>query len=416
MSFPVSTLKVIFPEYKEPLNEKAIEITKASDIKDDSPRTNVSKDTHTHKFDTEEIKEKVNTKEEGSTTLPILFAPSVKTDPLDRDNLIARAKTRKFKGLNFTIDSTIVTADEEMALDTALANVERHKSPSESTHGNSSIVKKLILQALEIKKLFNETHDFFLHGQSTSWLGTSYLTKELARLLFPHKDIHCFKFLRTPTNNADSDENSITPHKKLNDDDPNILKGLLSVSPYVFDHSSYESALDFLGRNKSMYGHTTKAYKEMVDQFCDPKMPNSERYNFVQKIQSAQLELESKATCGTLFSFCIPKKVIIEKKEKIAFRCHPHAKPCNCHPSESISSTMILDKLQQNILDTTTKCTRSSIPIPQYRLQINRITPEQGSLVFRHTPFAIEDIKEFKKKIASIVAEIKNYKPKFSFV
>ena len=288
-------------------------------------------------------------------------------------------------------------------------------------------IKILFAQALEIQKIYQETHHVFIHGQSSPWLAISHMVKEIEKIQHPEQNLHQFKYLRAPCSTAEPGfiesthrlvslfnpfaSTGIERYSErwfqdllLSDNDNKVREELLSADAYFYNYSPCESALYFMGNNSNVLNKDavqTVAQKTMAHFF--PKLSEFEQALHAKKITKA---ISSKSfTCGNLFVICLPKK----NPQKLHYRSHPFGRVCACHPKELEQE--ILDKLQRGILDYSTKCdpgkaaSKYGLPkVPQYRLYLPGIEPGKDQKIFLLTPLSSSDRKVIKSRIRSAVS------------
>lgn len=292
-------------------------------------------------------------------------------------------------------------------------------------------VKKLYGQALEIKKLYQDTFDVFIHAQASPWLPINYLVKELWRTRRPQDNLHQFKPLRAPCSTASPGfteatyrvVNTINPlgakgiekYKDrwfqlftLSDSDPKVREELLSVDAFFYNNSRFESALHFLTNNANILDDPKKIedIAEKTIRHFEPSIPEAKLRRLANKV--TKTIKPANHPCGNLFVFCVPK----EESQKVQYRAHPFGLACDCHPKEE--ERAILDKLQNGVFDTSTKCTSFifKTTTPQYRLYLPEVQPETEK-VFLLTSLTSEKRHEMKESIRDIVMQTK---PQRSFL
>lgn len=291
-------------------------------------------------------------------------------------------------------------------------------------NGTKDRIKVLYAQAIEIKWIYRETHDVFIHAQASPWLIISDMVKELYRLTCPGENLSQFKFLRASSSTAEPGSKeklyrrvaALNPFASkgiesysqrwfqsytLTDDDPKVREELLSVDAYFYNYMSYESAMFFLSNNSNIISDPQiieRIAKNIITSLY-PKINPGKLSGYIQLVRNV---VKSKSfPCGNLFVICIPKT----SSKKVAYRSHPYGRTCECHSSEEERS--ILEKLQAGIFDAGTKCTKNlQFPVPQYRLYLPEIEPGKGQKIFLLTPLAHADRKEIKNSIRQIAERI----------
>ncbi len=296
-------------------------------------------------------------------------------------------------------DSDIFTKEIEAKFDSAFAGV---YSSTFSSGDRNLQAKFLFARALEIKRLYGDQFYIFTHAQSTVWMTTTYLIKELVKTYHPETDSTLFKYLRAPEA-LKIDSEKLKKDIKAGIDDHTLREGLQSVDAYFYSNTSGgESAIYFLLNNASVFTGYNSIIQKIVSEFL-PKELAHLIPTIASKMEEINKGLASLVSCGNLFVFCVPKNLIKELGDAVAYRSHPYGKMCSCHPGAN--HLEILEKLQNDILDDTTKCT-SSNPIPQYRLLTEEIKPENGIQSHFLTPFGKAKRKEIKGKVKALVKSI----------
>ena len=353
---------------------------------------------------------------ERAITLSLELLHKEKNFSESRQDALKIKTLRKLNSENAKNDFSTVPEGEDLLVDFALERIEECKIFSSYPKHNQKIVKNIALQSLEIKNLYKKTHYILTHGQSTEWLATSFLIKALVKTFYPEKDTHGFKFLRIPPYVDSTATREIPITDDLWDHDSKTREHLLSVTPYIFDDTAGESALEYVSRNHSILQNSEsvkQVYTDIFKKFAGSKCSLDLLEKCVTTILEEQQKLTKDATCGVLYTLCIPKSTADETKEKMLYRSHAFGRKCACHPSSE--DPEILNKLQNNILDKSTQCDPEKLnykgtdvcTMPQYRVQIKNVTPEQGSIIFRHTPFNKKELRNFKKKINEVVEILK---------
>lgn len=279
-------------------------------------------------------------------------------------------------------------------------------------------IKMIYAQAMEIKKVYGDEYDVFLHAQASPWLANSYFVKELWRLHNPEIDFHHFKSLRAPcsTAKAGSLENiyqflsffrGIEKYRDryfqlltLSDSDHKVREELLSADAYFFNYSAYESSLYFLSHNSNILENKDvikSVTKQTIEHFYPEISPKKSAIYANKILHTAEFK---NAVCGNLFVICVPK----DKAASIQYRAHPFGRACQCHPKKE--DRKILEKLENGVLDESTKCnTIFGPPVPQFRLYLPAIQPERDIHIFLLSPLAKDKKHKMKSKIKSIVAQ-----------
>jgi hypothetical protein len=305
---------------------------------------------------------------------------------------------------------SILTPELEKKIDDALEKVESHKT-NFLFHNNQKEVKVILGRAFEIKNLYQETHDIFIHAQATKWFAISCLIRELVKVFNPQDSIKYFHFLRAPTPeqkgglsiheykellSAASNSSQVHDHSELGDH-------LLSADGYLLNSTNGESALNFLSKNYSILSRDPKMFSNIIrsifKDFVSLKIPKDRLNILVERMNTLINGLGDKR-CGNLFVICVPKAITPD----VQYRSHPFGKPCDCH--DTIPDLEILKDLQNFQLNKSTLCrnTQAGQP-PQFRLKVSALTPENGVLSFLLTPIPRDEKKSLKKEIIRIAVE-----------
>ncbi len=313
----------------------------------------------------------------------------------------------------------------ERKLDHALDNTELLISTPLSVRINGQIhVKKLYGQALEIKKLYQDTFHVFLHAQASPWLPVSDLVKELWSAQRSQDDFRHFSPLRAPCSTASAGLMEAT-HRSLNavnpfavtgigrfrdrwfqsftlsDSDAKVREELLSVDAYFFNHYRYESSMFFLRNDNNILTRSSKieeVAQKAIGHFNPSVSEGRSRY-LARKVSRTNA---SNYPCGNLFVFCIPK----EQSPEVQYRAHPFGLACQCHPREE--DLRILEKLQRGQFDASTQCNPVLLPPslpPQFRLYLPEVQPGTGKKVFLLTPLAAAERKKMQESIHAIAQQ-----------
>lgn len=319
----------------------------------------------------------------------------------------------------------VLTKSVEAKLDFAQKNVTLEPGMLFLGWDKPRHIKKLYAEAVEIKQIYQGTHDVFVHAQSAPWLPITYTVKELWKAKFPEEFLHHFKFLRAPCSTASAGTlegayrvwHTVNPLAKkgieryrdrwfsfftVSDSDKKVREELLSVDALFFNYARYESALHFLTNNSNILGnnHLIRDVTEKTIAHFYPEIDEKERYRFAKKLLDATQKND--APCGNLFVICVPK----EGSEQVQYRAHPFGRPCRCHPREE--DRAILDKLQRGVLDKSTECDTSTIPwpkTPQYRLYLPAIEPGKEE-IFLLTPQSSQERHKIKDAVGKTVQSI----------
>lgn len=289
-------------------------------------------------------------------------------------------------------NAEILNWDKEVFLDEAIL-------PLTSNFNKKTELKIMIGRALEVQKIYQETHHVFIHAQASRGIIFPSLVKEFMKSQHRDQDFDGFEFLRlpnsstTPSITAYSNAFNVFDHEEKTRDD------LISADAYFYHNESYESSLHFLSLNKNIMGIASPLIAKAIRYF-HPNLSEKSRGIFARRIVSETDEDPSHI--GNLFVFCIPK----EKSGEIQYRAHPFGKACHCHKEND--STEILEKLQAGILDEETMCNDlwNWNACPQFRLFTPALTQENGVNV--HLLPSNQSYQEkVEQKVHDIVLELK---------
>lgn len=256
-------------------------------------------------------------------------------------------------------------------------------------------LKIMVARAMEIQKIYSETHHVFIHAQSTSWLLFPDLVKEFMKANHPEQDVHQFKFLRMPNLTRPYDIQRYTNKWSVFDHETQAREDLISADAYFYNNRSYESALDFMSRNRNILGGPSISCLREVIRFFHPELSLEEADSYAKDLIEHQKKVTSKV--GNLFVICIPK----EKSEQIQYRAHPFGTPCHC--DSKMSSIEILESLQKGSLNTSIECEEGASP--QYRIFTPALKKEDGVKVYLLTNDRISR-KKSKEKVRNVVKQV----------
>ena len=333
----------------------------------------------------------------------------------------------------------ILTSKREALLDNSIGHVQK---PSSSPIKQKQS-KVLMGQALEIKDIYQSSHDVFIHAQATQWVVLTYLIKEMVKKFNPELNARHFKFLRNPPDEIAKPEeppvNLVVPAKPLtkceritkafkrflgcdketkkpedvrtyvnsklwiNDNNMETRDDLLSTDGYFYNFSTYESSLFFLINNTNIMANTgaiEKFTRNVFKQFC-PSLKGHEINKYAKKVVNAAYKGDFS---GNLFTLLIPK----EDSEKAQYRAHPFGAVCTCHPKEKDKE--ILAQLQNEVFDHTNKCSPllGGPIVPQFRIYTPALKPGNGKKIFLLTPFAKQERKKVKAQIKAVANDVFN--------
>lgn len=251
--------------------------------------------------------------------------------------------------------------------------------------------KAMIGRALEMQKLYKDTHWVFIHAQSSPWIVIGDLIKESIKCCHPEKNLHQFKYLRMPKDESVAGDISIYKQSSTYDHDTQTRQDLISADGYLYNTTHAESAFSFMNRNTNMTPADSAVALSIIQRFY-PSLNPIQQQEFAERIITPIRK--PRLAIANLFVLCIPK----DKSAKIEYRSHPFGKICDCHPL--IASDQLLDRLQNGDL---AKCKNGSTP--QYRIYTPELHKQEGVKSFLISP-DVKYRKEQKQSIKSIVQEM----------
>jgi hypothetical protein len=284
-------------------------------------------------------------------------------------------------------------------------------------NGNSWL-KILYGQAMEIKRVYKDTHYTFIHAQNSWALPFTYFLKELAKQSHSEeyrRVLKNFKFLRVPASATDGvegweldaegrptldDAGEYINRSFVSDSQQETKKDLISSDAYFYNQQGLESSHFFLKDNSNIDSIPDAEYIKAIRHFY-PLLNEEEATRFATQIQAMKV---SSGACGNLFVIAIPKE---GSNNKFFYRAHPFGVVCRCHPVSE--DEKILEELQSEKFPPEAQCNNDYISIPQYRIFSGLLNPEIGGRRHRSfllTPFNKAYRKELKGEIRNIVAEI----------
>lgn len=255
--------------------------------------------------------------------------------------------------------------------------------------------KVMVGRALEIQRIYGDTHRVFLHAQSSKWLVIPDLIKECMKVYYPEKDLHQFKCLRIPKNTAP--EEGISKYKTSStcDQDLKTRDEIISADGYFYNSSQAESSFYFVWNNSNIMSAFSPVALSLIQKFC-PSLSDSKRREFAEKF--VRQVGDDSSELGNLFVFCIPK----EESEKIQYRAHPFGVVCDCHQSQD--SDAILDQLQKGSLNQEIAC-KGYHSEPQFRLFTPELRKENGVKIYL-IPSNPAYRKTLKGRVRALVQEL----------
>lgn len=256
----------------------------------------------------------------------------------------------------------------------------------------------MVARAMEIQKIYEETHHVFIHAQSSQWLIYPDLVKELMKLVHPEQDMHQFKFLRMPNLERPWDITRYSKAFDVYDHETTTRTDLISADGYFYHNGAYESALDFMSRNENISSPSYSTLSEVIEFFIpglDPFVKDPLIKKLLEKVKAHQSKI------GNLFVICIPK----EKSEEIQYRSHPFGKPCTCHLSSQ--DIPILEQLQKGKLNYKAACSEYD-PCPQFRIFTPELKKENGVKIYLLTQDRLQR-KKTKELVRKAIQELSTF-------
>lgn len=243
-------------------------------------------------------------------------------------------------------------------------------------------VKTILSEALKLKKKHEKDYYIVTHAQNAKWFVVSQLIKILVQK-YDHDNNPppLFEFIRSsklnPQKNLNTYKNEIASRTDNADHDPDIRTSFLSADVFFWSTVIDESALDYLMRNRSIYGSCnsdfaiSKTCMGILMQYL-PKNTNFEKIMYCAgNIQCLADKIDT--LCGQLFVICVPKTGNAGLSE-VGFLSHPYGKPCDCH-QDPINVLMEMQKGNK-------KYCKTKFEFPQFRLLGHKITPSNGNKCF----------------------------------
>lgn len=252
------------------------------------------------------------------------------------------------------------------------SRVRKHISQSVHSHHpqQKEKLEAILGRALGIQNLYRDSHDVLVHAQSSNWRVHSDLVKELMKLRSPEQDLHQFRCLRIPGENAENGIEKYSKSASASDNNAQGMHDLISADYYLFNTEGLESAMSFLNHNSSCNMGSPEAIQfqcEKVLHSFYPKMTPSELSDYAGRITSSySAETE---TTGNLLVFCIPKEV----SDRVQYRSHALGPPCKCHPERS--DREVVDELQRGTLNENNECLYSNGHVWSHAPQARIFTP-----------------------------------------
>jgi hypothetical protein len=278
---------------------------------------------------------------------------------------------------------------------------------------NSLQIKVIFAQALEIQKIYQNTHFVFLHSQCSSWLPITYMLKELKRLHEPQLNISHFKFLRADFSTekpgfVEQIQRFFNPGEGIDryqhrnfcwNADPSVMEQLLSCDASFFNHTSSGSAMYFLACNSNASNDLT-IIKNIGIKILNKYYSNQKKERIEGAMDRILNTRPKQQLTGNLFLVCIPKE------QKVDYRSHPYGIPCKCHPkSEDLT---ILQTLQNGSFAPSINCNSPGYTgIPQYRVFTSDLKPGTSQHIYLLTPLKKSQRSVMKTSIHKTLEDLK---------
>lgn len=255
-------------------------------------------------------------------------------------------------------------------------------------------------RAMEIKRLYSETHYVFTHGQSLEISMINQLIKELIKTFYPHQYQPLTSPFRLPGTLQDfqNAEKFLKLHENINDHE--LRDSLLSVdgdnSRYVTD----ESALYFTDINASVgSGYIYQFFENIVVNVLSEMHLFDEKTCavFAKRIAILAKEKAPKSLTGTLYTICIPKKSVQEPSESIVYDSKPFGKPVKQTNSEMIER-LENRQLREEYVDDKDG---------QYRILTAGLSELRGVRSFAINNLSKDTNRHYKNELRSIISDLK---------
>lgn len=259
-------------------------------------------------------------------------------------------------------------------------------------------------RALERKKIYQDTHYVFTHGQSLYVSVLNDFMKELSRAFTPLKYHAQAPYFRVPelvpqSDNVNAFFKKYDPHTLIDD---NINSELLSVDGVLENNDVSESALHFFKWNSNISEAVARHAFYISQHYlgADPAI-----YRMISgKINAIASYKNQEASVGALYTICVPKKVVENPKKNFVYRSHAYGRKCTCHPDNKF--TDVLNDHQKNKFQ---KCGWIDRCYPQYRMVTSAMSRDTTVRSFRFTAIAKPKQKEYRLKIRHLVQELHVY-------
>lgn len=273
-------------------------------------------------------------------------------------------------------------------------------SSNRDTRTLSTPQKKLLAKALNIKRVYRDTHYTFIHGQKLGLWVVMQFMKELAKLDNPERDLSLYHFLRHENGKEHvTVQDVLKKTDNIDDHSPYFRKHLLSADAYFYNLCANESANYYVAINGNQMekskGVTAEniILKKILIQYlgADDLIIRNELSTLCGEYQKLE-------RIGNIYAICVPRKKI----DTSVYCAHAGGKPCKCLDNNSHSS--VLYKVQLDI-PCKLNCDeiRARSNFPQYRIVTDQLNPNDNR-IFLLTPVtkAIKD--SYKEKICALAA------------
>ena len=261
----------------------------------------------------------------------------------------------------------------------------------------------ILARALEIKRHYRESHYIFTHGQGHQWAIVAEVISQLMQKIHPSNDSSLFSYLRIPSEKRISVAEYIRQNPIINDDFDATRKQLLSCDAYFWRHAICESALFFLSQKDNIKRDITDVISELVRPFLSYWQWGT-RTEIATKINAIATKRQGDCRVGNLFLICIPKKTLQNTSTNIVYRGKPFCVPIKAH--SHVEEIKILDNLQDD--ESFLNVLASNIePLPQYRMLIEQLRPEDGVRSFSISALSEKTLQQYKNEIAAALSVLK---------
>ena len=240
-------------------------------------------------------------------------------------------------------------------------------------------VKIILAQALEIRRIFKDTHYVFIHGQHQVFYPISAILKEKVKK--NGAETTQFKYVRSLQH--ENTNGLITKYINAPDVWDHGLetrKELIAVSADIFDSAPGESAVYFLNNNYSI--KTRDDREKLILSVTEiTGLPHSNATQIAGKSWNL-------SDPGNLLVFCIPK----EKYNAIGYKAHPYGCVCKCHADNE--RALFLERYQRGDSGFVDPCQSKNT---QYRIFWPAFRREDGCRLYYLTPHSIDTRTQIKQ-------------------